>query len=277
MTPRILLGTVLVVALGAPCSAHAQTRDAKLSVNDLNKEVAALQVLHYFRFTPEQMKRLQKLAPETADKHSSARAGAKVSEAYRKALESLRLALIKADDDDRIAELEEQVEGLREKEKPSLDDEYEISDEARRRAPEVLRTLFASQVTAYLNTFGEDIPDPTESLLGALNSVRGMKEEQWKELREEIRDQVGRLAAGVDETKATRVSNEAVQFLIRVRSIKDDKEFQAKRTALEREARQTLGNVSPIDVLRNIAEVGLAELLSNPRLERALAARLKGG
>src|SRR5262245_8296748 len=80
------LGLLLSVAGGTPA------RDAPTSVNDLSMEVAALQLLHYFQFTSEQMKRLRKLAPETMDKEGAARAAAKVSAEFRKTLESLREA-----------------------------------------------------------------------------------------------------------------------------------------------------------------------------------------
>jgi hypothetical protein len=256
-------------------AAGDEAKNAGPNVNDLSMEVAALQALHYFRITPEQMKALRKIAAETSDQDQAARTAPKASEAYRKALQSLRDALIKGEDEERIIELEDELQELRDKEEPRLDDAIEVTDVARQKAPEVLRMLFARQVTAYLHTLGEDTPDPLETLLDALDQVRGLKPEEWKTLREDVQDQVGRLAGGLDEDKATRIGNEAVQFLIRVRLIKDEKEFQAARPELEKEARQLVGNIGPLEVMRNLAELGLAEMLSNPRLEKALAARLK--
>jgi hypothetical protein len=267
-TACLLFGLSLTVAAD-------EARDANPNINELSMEVAALQALHYFRITPEQMKALQKVAAETSDQDQATRAASRVSDTYRKALLDLRDALVKGDDADKILDLEDKLEELRDKEQPRLDDAIEVTDEARQKAPEVLRMLFARQVTAYLQTLGDDTPDPVESLLCALDSVRGLKPEEWKALREEIQDQVGRLAGGLDEDKATRIGNEAVQFLIRVRSIKDDKEFQASRMELEKEARQLVGNIGPMEVMRNITELGLAEMLSNPRLGKALTALLK--
>lgn len=276
MTRHMLLTALLGIGLAVPAAGDDKNQDVKLSDNDLNLEVAALQVLHSFQFTAEQKKRLQKLAPETAEPQDAARAVAKISAEYRKTLERLRDALLKGDDDEQILNLEQKLDELREKEQPHLDDTIEITDEARKRAPGVLRQLYARQVAGYLVTLGEDIPDPLEILLDALDAARGLKkEEEWKTLRDDVQDQVGRLAAGLDSDKAVGIGNEAVQFLIRVRSIKDEKEFKTSRTALEKEARKIVGDVGPMDVLRNLTENALAELLSNPRLAKVLAARTK--
>src|SRR5262249_26221363 len=161
------------------------------TVNDLSMEVAALQALRSFQLTPDQLKSLRRIAAKTADQEQAARIAPKASEAYRKALLSLREALIKGDDEARITELQDQLDEICDKEQPILDDGVEVTDEARQQAPVVLRMLFARQVTGYLQTFGGDTPDPLESLLDALDTVRGLKPEEWKNLREEIQDQVG--------------------------------------------------------------------------------------
>src|SRR5262249_55497143 len=119
-----------------------------------------------------------------------------------------------------------------------------------------------------------DAPDPVESLLDALDAVRSLKADEWKALRQDLADQVGRLVAGLDADKATAVGDRAVQLLIRVRALKEA-EFKEQRAELEKEARQLAGEAGPLDVLRHLAEYALAELLSNPRLGQALTARLR--
>ena len=82
------------------------------------------------------------------------------------------------------------------------------------------------------------------------------------------------LGSQVDAEKASKVGDKVVQWLIEVRSLDDD-EFKAQRTELEKKARQIVGDPHPLDVMRRAMEMTLAELLSNPRLEAAIAARLK--
>src|SRR6516225_11178225 len=79
------------------------------TLNDLSMEVAALQALYQFRFTPEQMVKLKKLAGETAEE-TGARLAVAVSDAFRRTLFDLRSALVKADDEERIAKLFERLE-----------------------------------------------------------------------------------------------------------------------------------------------------------------------
>jgi hypothetical protein len=70
------------------------------------------------------------------------------------------------------------------------------------------------------------------------------------------------------------VSDQVVQLLIQARALKDD-EFKRERRDLEKSARQIVGEVGPMQILRHAVERALAELLSNPRLPTALEARLK--
>src|SRR5262249_21582281 len=186
----------------------------KASLTELSLEVAAFQTLYLFQFTPEQMKSLRTLARETADPDGNTRHAAKATDAYRKTLENLRDALVRADDGDRIADLQEELEKLRTSEDPALDDTVELTDEARQRAPELLRRLSARQVAAFLSSYGDAAPDPVESLLDALDTVRTLKADEWKALRQDLADQVGRLVAGLDADKATAVGDRAVQLLI---------------------------------------------------------------
>src|SRR5262249_11707779 len=153
---------------------------------------------------------------------------------------------------------------------------FEISDAARRRAAEVFKMLTSRQLVSYLNFYGDAFPDPVEQLLEALDKVRGLEQKEWKQLRESVSEDVGRMVGGVNIEKAGRVSDRVVQWLIQVRALSDD-EFQAQRPELEKKARQIVGETGPLDIVRNAVEYALAELLSNPGLKTALAARLKGG
>jgi hypothetical protein len=241
------------------------------SLNDLSMEVAALQALYEFQLTPEQMKGLRQLAPETAGK-PGARQAAKASAEYAKTLVELHGALVQPAKAERIHELEEKLAELAQNEAPELDDLIELTEAACRRAPELLRQLSARQVASYIAQF--EFPDPLELLHAALDQVRPLAPKEWKEFREELSSEVGRLVAGLDAERAGRVGDKVVQWLIQIRSLTEE-EFKAQRSELERAARQIVGDLGPLDVLRHELEYALAELLSNPRLEAALAVRLR--
>src|SRR5262249_21341753 len=149
-----------------------------------------------------------------------------------------------------------------------LDDGVEVTDEARRAAPGVCRRLKAPQLAAFIAEAAEEIADPLDVLLAALEEVRGLEPGRWKERRDEVAGQVARLGAGVDR-KADRLEGAVSALLARARSL-TDAQFKARRGALERAARQLAGRVEPAEVLRHTAEHALAELLSNPRLGAAL-------
>ena len=101
-----------------------------------------------------------------------------------------------------------------------------------------------------------------------------MKDKEWKQLRVDVSEEVGNLTAGLDADKASKISDQVVQLLIQARGLKDD-EFKKQQAELEKSARQIIGNVGALDVVRHVLERSLAELLSNPRLAMAIDARLK--
>jgi hypothetical protein len=243
------------------------------SLNDLSMEVSALYTLYQFQLSPAQMEKLRRLARETAEK-PGARQAPKASDEYRKTLGELRDALVSADDGDLIGALQEKLDELAETEKPEVDGGFEVTDAARRCVPELFRLLTARQVVAFVAAYGDQFPDPNERLLEALDKVRDLKPREWKELREDLSEEVGHLVAGLDPDKAVRVGDKVVQWLITVRALTED-EFKTQRPELEKRAREIVGDVAPLDVIRHAVEYALAELLSNPRLGEALAARLK--
>jgi hypothetical protein len=247
--------------------------ESKTSLNDLSLEVAALQGLRLFQMTPAQMKRLRRLAGETAD-DTGARQPATASDDYRRALLDLRNALAGGAEDDRISELQQKLESLADDETPELDDGIEITDAARQQAPRLLQEFSPRQVASYISSYGDDFPDPVEGVLDALRKVRGLKEEQWKQLRSELSEDVGRLVAGLDFERAGRVNDQVVQLLIQARALKDD-EFKKQKPELEKNARGLVGQAGPFAIIQNTVELALAELLSNPRLVAAIDARLK--
>ena len=150
-----------------------------------------------------------------------------------------------------------------------------MADAAQKRAPEALRLLCAKQAAQDIAAVADDITDPTELLLDALEQVRQLQEQdKVKGYRDQVGEEVGRLVGGLDPAKAGKIADQVVQLLIAVCSLRED-EFKAQRAELDQKARALIGDVGPTDVIRNFLEHSLAELLSNPRLVAAINARLK--
>jgi hypothetical protein len=273
---RAALAPLAVVAILAalPAQAADAPKDTagKDDLNALSLEVAALQLAHQMGLTVDQMEAFAKLAKDAAAKDTS-RKPAKVSDKYRKTLQSYHDALVKGDDD-RIDDLGEELEDLRDSEDPDLDDRVETTDEARKLAPQALKLLGSRQTAAYLGLYGDDLPDPVEDLLAALDKSHDPEEKDWKQLRDDTVAEVGWLVAGFDKEAADKASNRAGALLDRARGLKDE-EFKTQRPQLEKEARDLAGEVGPTEVLRHVLERDLADLLANPRLPAALDARLK--
>lgn len=257
-----LLGLFTVPARGAD----------EVSVADLSMEVSALRLLHALKVTPEQMKAIRKLTRETAQPRKERNPTA--SKEYKEALQALRDALVDPDASDNIDDLEEKVDELQQAESPKLDDDIEVTAAARKRTPEVLRSLKPAQVAAYLGAIADDAPDPLDRLLEALAKVRTLKLAEWKEQRDDMADSVSSLVAGIDPEKAGKVNDQVIALLSKTR-IMSAEDYEKNRADLEKEARGIIGELTPTDVLRNLVEHALAEMLSNPRLDAALAARLK--
>jgi hypothetical protein len=228
-------------------------------------------VLHQLKTTPAQLKTLADLAATTASRPGP-RKVIKLSEKYHKTLQAVRSALIEGDEeeiDKQFAALEE----LRESEEPEFDD-VEITAEARKAAPGLLRKFSARQLVAYLSASGDDFPDPTEQLKKGLEQSRELKDREWRDYRDNLAYQVGWLCSGVNEAGETRVRDQVLALLNKASSL-DARAFKEQREQLETSAQEIVGKLSSTDVIRNYLERTVAELLSNPRLPAALEARQK--
>ena len=235
-------------------------------------EVAALETLYRFQLTAQQMEALRRMAPDTLPKEKQREPG-KGSDQLRRLLLDYREALIRGDED-RIIKLQEQVDDLLEAPQTDLDDEIEITSAARRVTAEVMKTINPRQLAAFLNALPEELPDPLERLLEALDLAGTAKDAEWKVLVEEIVDELSWQLGGVDAERSRFVGERIAQFLKLVRSL-GPTQLGKQRAELEQAARQSVGTVPAAAVLHNVAEHALAELLSNPRLLAALDARMK--
>jgi hypothetical protein len=246
--------------------------DPKKPTLDIALEVQALRTLYLLRVTPEQIKSLQKLAKEVATPDRK-RASPNVSDDYRRVLVSLREALA-ADSEDKVNELEDRLIEATEAEEPELDDAVRVTAKARRRVPEVFRLLRPPQLASYFGSAAEEIGDPQERLVAALDQIRSAEEEEWGQTRDELAEDLGWLLGGLDSEQNKAVRAQVVALLDKAREL-TPAEFKKQRADLVKEARAVGADVAATDVLRHGVERALAQLLSNPRLAEALQARLK--
>jgi hypothetical protein len=241
-------------------------------LHEISLEVQALRAIEDLRLTQDQLGLLAKLAKETAEP-ARKRAEPKASAEYRRLLTRLRDALA-AQDEDKVDELEGELEELKSKENPVIDEDVTVTRAARMRAPEVFRTFKASELASYYGAVANEVLDPLLHLTTSLRVVRGLEKDEWRDRRDAIADEVAWLVAGADAAKWEKVSDQTVALLSKARSLSDE-EFKAQEKELEKSAKAIAGAVGPDAVLRHYAERELAELLSNPRLAAAIKARQK--
>jgi hypothetical protein len=277
MTARLMTIVALLLAGSGAPNAHAEDASkvapaSQRDVSDLSLEVTALQTLHQFQFTLGQMQRIRQCAKETMDKEQSRNKG-QASQEFRDKLLELRKALVRGDDDELIEHLSDELDELRLDENPTIDDEINVTKDARRHAPELLRLLKANQYAAFTGLL-IDLADPLDLLQESLPRIRELNAADWRDKRKLIAKEIGRLVGGVDETKETQLRKAVAGLLTRARRM-SDQDFEEQRDQLEEDARQLVGPISPADIIRNEVEYSIAELLSNARLAEALAARLQ--
>jgi hypothetical protein len=238
-------------------------------LGDIHAEVTVLQVLHALQPTRAQLDLMAKAAAKTMNK-PPARKLLKVSDKYKKALTALRDALINGNDD-KIDDATGDLDDIRETEDPEYD-ETEITDEARKEAPAVLRALSARQVALYIGGL-DDFPDPVEQLRDAIGEARKRTGKEWQSYRDDVAYQVGWLVAGLN-TSAEEKVRKSVTDLLNKAATMSEKTFAEKREVLEAQASEIIGRLGPTGIIRNFMERLLAETLSNYRLAKAIEAKL---
>jgi hypothetical protein len=244
--------------------------DKEQPAHEVSLEVQALRSFYDLKLTDEQLKLVAKLAKETVEKPHK-RKSEKVSDEHRKALTELRDALIAAEDDDKIGDLEDTLDQIADK--PDLDDSFDITKPARKRAPEIFKSFSVSQLAGYYGAIADDVQEPGDQLTAALTSVRGLEDKEWTNKRDDIAEEVAWSVGGLDVVKADKIRDKVVVLLSKAHSLDQD-EFKSKKADLEKEAKAIVGDIGADTLLRHHAERGLAEMLSNPRLEAAVNARL---
>lgn len=238
----------------------------------LKLEVDALEKLYHLELNERQLSAFVKLAKNTAAKAPDARE-VQANAEYREVLKSLHAALL-SQDEGRIETLSDKLDALQEKEAISIDDEFEMTDAALAAAPQAFRLLSAAQIVAYLAALDDEVPDPVERILSALEEGAKLTEDEWKEMRDETAEEVSWLVGGFNTENAARAKKAVMALLDRGHRFQAE-ELTKQWPGLEKAAHQLVGNVSSLVVLQHYMERELAELLSNPRTATALQLWIK--
>lgn len=278
----VLMLTILTVvpALGMRADEKKAPPDPKNVVKGkdaqdlvaLKLEVDVVEKLYHLELNADQLASLLKLAETTAAKMPAPRE-IQASAEYRKILKALHGALLE-EDEDQIQELNEKLDELQEKETIEIDDEFEMTEAGLRAAPQAFKLLSAAQVVAYLAALDDEVPDPVERILSALEEGEDLDGDEWKELRDETAEEVSWLVAGFNTENAAKAVKVVTALLDRGHRFKGE-EMKKEWPALQKSAHQLVGNVSSLVVLQHYLERELAELLSNPRTATALRMRIK--
>jgi hypothetical protein len=254
---------------------HARQPKGKAKTPDpnmLSLEVTALRTLRTLQATPAQMKALLALHQKDFVK-AIKREPAKVTAKYRKTLVALRDALVQ-DDDDEIKTLSEKLEILKDDDEEVFD-AVETTPAASEPARDAMRLFTPSQILAFMKANEDDLADPADVLMDALDEGASASAEQWTELRDDAARQVAWMIAGLAPKAPGKVRGEVQKWLDAKHVLKPE-DFKSKRSALQAEATKMFTNrVAPTTILTNFTWHSMAELLCNPRLPTALRARLK--
>jgi hypothetical protein len=267
--PVSLAALVAMLALGwagwaVECRGDGAAGDSPTS---LSLDVAALETLYTLDLKAEQLQALQQMAAETADKRD--RLAGKGPAGLGTALAALREALFERDGE-KIDDLHEQADELRDDDSTKLDDDLDLTAAARRRAPDALRLLTASQVAAYVSENADDIADPLDAMLQALEETRDADQDDFEAQRNQLAADVALALAGLDVEKEKIVGDQVKAWLNQSRAL-NALLFKEKEAELKEAARTLVGQVDPLQVIRHYLQRDLAKLLSNPRLSDAIA------
>jgi hypothetical protein len=246
-------------------------KEAQEVVN-LKREVDALEVLYHLEPTEAQLKSLLKLGEHTAAKPKPP-AEAVAGPEYRAALRDFRNALVE-NDEDKVNEANEKLAEVNQKDPPEIEEEFEITEAARKAAPNVLKLLTPAQVISFLVSQESEVPDPVERIMITFHEGEELPEDAWKTHRQETAEEVAWLVHGFDNDQARAAVKPILALLDKGHSLKGEV-LKKELPNLEKAARNLVGGKSPTVVLEHYMQRELAELLSNPQTISAIKARIQ--
>lgn len=266
-----LLAAICLVAFAPASLPAAPAAESQVSINQIYLEVSALSTLYDLYATPEQLKALQSIAADTASK-KPLDPSPRLGRPYRSALAALRDAYVKNDDDE-IGDCQERVDNLEEKMDHPPDPAVEVTDAARRKVGDALKLFTPTQVAEYVAARSDEAPDPAATLIDALDAAPGQADKAFATLRKQTTDELPDLLADGSQQRQA-VADQIGALLDRAHGLSAD-DYKSHRADLAKEAHALADPADPTAVVSRWVRRDVAELLSNPQLPAALAARLK--
>ena len=152
----------------------------------------------------------------------------------------------------------------------------EVSDSVRKQAPAATALLSLSQLASYVAANEDDISDPLEQMMDALDQLADKPAaDEYAGIRSELVSEVSVLVAGLDKAAQETVAKRVGEWLDGAHGA-DASSLDAKRGSYERSARQIVGKLDAFHALRNWMQREMATLLSNPALPAAIDQIAKG-
>jgi hypothetical protein len=262
----------VAVAVAVSALFVSRARAAPGPALKLEYQVAALETLQQFDLSPDQLRAIQKLASSV--KPAKVADHVKISDEYRNALSEYRKALLTGDED-KIADAEDKVSDIRDKDENATEPDIDATESAREAAPKLLAILHPSQVASYISEHSDDVPDPVQTMIDALDEGEGKTGDDYASIKSEAADQVAVLLAGIDPKAQEPIAKKVSDWIDSNHKLSAD-ELKNKRQSLEASAKEIVKQPDPIECLRHWLERDLADLLSNPELSESLSSRLKG-
>jgi hypothetical protein len=259
------------LALAYLCRFSAVRADSSgnTDVLKLQLEVDALTTLNDMHLAPAQLSALQDLASDTPAQLPTA--AYNVTLAHATALQDLKAALISGNDD-KISDAEDKVSDMEEQEGDDDEPDIEPTDAAKGKVGQVIHLLTTRELAGYIAENSEDVPDPGQILVDALNHCYNMSQDDYQSLKEDTTDELGELAGGANPTKTPSIIAKAGHFLDGVRKLSND-DFNAQLPTLRDQAQKLGDSIDPMSAIRHWMEGEMADLLSNPQLGQALQDR----
>jgi hypothetical protein len=264
---RMTWGLVLVCLFSIQSLRAAPGANVKLQY-----QVAALEMIQQLDLSADQMRAMQKLV--SGVKPATMPGRAKMNDEYRNALTEYRKALV-GGDEDKIADAEDKVAEIRDKDESASEPDIDATESARQAAPQLLAILHPSQIASYISDHADDVPDPLQTMLDALDEMAGKSDEEYSSIKSEAADQAAMLLVGVDPKAQEPIAKKVSDWIDSAHKLSAD-ELKAKRTTLEASAKEIVKQPDPLECLRHWLQRDLADLLANPELPEALTSRLKG-
>jgi len=159
---------------------------------------------------------------------------------------------------------------------PDATELVNLSDAARRKAGDFVSLLNTSQYANFIALHAGKIPDAAQVIFDGMDQSRHLSAVEYVHLRDRTADEVASLIVGVQTKPPQRITSKVKNLMDKARKMSDD-DYPAERDDLQKNAKSFpfMRQARAESQSHNWIARQMAELLSNPELPEALAARIR--